>query len=80
MIDKMIEDFKTEQESIRNLLEEKKKMLEELEKATSSTTRDISFLQGRLSEITAISEYVENSKRALEVSEDADNSTGRDPS
>lgn len=80
MIDKMIEDFKTEQESIRNLLEEKKKMLEELEKATSSTTRDISFLQGRLSEITAISEYVENSKRAPEVSEDADNSTGRDPS
>ena len=80
MIDKMIEDFKGEKDTIQKMLDEKRKQLLELEKVTKATAKDVSFLEGRLSEITAISEYMENAKQNLEVSEDADNPTGRDPS
>lgn len=75
-MEKMTQDFNNEKETISNLLKESRTKESELEKALAATKRDITTLEGRMIEITAVLSYLEG--MSAPASEEADGEVSAD--
>lgn len=76
MKDKILADLNSEKENLLNQLKERRTQESELDKALTSTRKDLSVLEGRLLELNAILEYVEgvteDSTVVTDLSQDGD--------
>lgn len=69
MKERLVADLTSEKDNINSQLKEKRGQEVELDKALVSVRKDISLLEGRLLEVTAIIDYVGNLSQDEETQE-----------